>query len=41
MRPYLPGSPEVDVKQLEGDFLRLRRALAALEQRVTALEEAP
>jgi ubiquinone biosynthesis protein UbiJ len=34
----IPGVPQVDVKALEAEVLRLRRRLAALERRVEELE---
>jgi BMFP domain-containing protein YqiC len=34
----IPGVPQVDVKNLEAEVLRLRRRLTALEQRVEELE---
>lgn len=34
----IPGVPQVDVKNLEAEVLRLRRRLADLERRVTVLE---
>ena len=34
----IPGVPQVDVKGLEAEVLRLRKRLAELEERVTALE---
>lgn len=34
----IPGVAQVDVKNLEAEVLRLRKRLADLEARVTALE---
>jgi len=34
----IPTSPQVDVKNLEAEVLRLRRRMALLEQRVEELE---
>jgi hypothetical protein len=34
----IPGVPQVDVKGLEAEVLRLRKRIADLERRVTALE---
>lgn len=34
----IPGVPQVDVKGLEAEVLRLRKRIAELEERVTALE---
>lgn len=34
----IPGVPQVDVKSLEAEVLRLRKRIAELEERVTALE---
>jgi len=34
----IPGTPQVDVKNLEAEVLRLRRRLAEVEERLDELE---